>query len=640
MDSPIKVIKHHRYFIDNVSEVTHTSRDHADDMQDFHLPHARIHHAHLHGPGIADGLEVGVTAGGQKLEVQPGIAVDASGRLIVLSPAGKADINRLEPGDPDFQIDPPFELDTIAGETAADFYLTIQFFERLHLGPESGAGGLLEQMPWLRLQPVAGADAFVDDGSAIILAIVTVDTNGSATLRERNSALPLERKLIGSSSSELRIHRAATSAGQVGQAFCAAIVPETQGGLHISVQDATDIVRLSRGDGDTFATFAVQADATQLQGNLSVQGNQQNQGSLSVAGSIDAQQIRQNGVPIVSSQWDSSNGGINFSGGNVGIESPMPAERLDVAGRIKAGALAIGPWPPNSNYVFFGTTALNQADAGNYALLQGAAQSVGVTFLNSPESIQFRIRNVDQMVLRQDGELRILANTNPVHFTSFWHGYPDSVLNRAEICNDTGTYKTLMIVGNKSAGVGRRVSVWDRLEVNGTLLTTGSTGIGTSWPQVKLHVVGNRIRLTNTSLPDRYVDLRADGSALDLESHGGDLYINNHGLTYTRIRNFVNISSRDFKDEIMELSAAEAQELFDHLHAVKYHHKDDPNQRQHIGFVAEELPSLLTTPDQKAYKPTDILAILTKVIKSQQARIQDLLEKMADLRTMITTNPH
>src|SRR5256886_13541639 len=38
-----------------------------------------------------------------------------------------------------------------------------------------------------------------------------------------------------------------------------------------------------------------------------------------------------------------------------------------------------------------------------------------------------------------------------------------SDLNRAEISNDTGTYKTLMIVGNGSAGQGRRVSIWDRL---------------------------------------------------------------------------------------------------------------------------------------------------------------------------------
>jgi hypothetical protein len=650
--NPPEVLKRNRYFIESGGEVPHTSRDHADDMQEFHLPLMNIHQAFLHDVGIAGGLEVNVTSDGQAVEVQPGVAVDENGRLIVLSPDGKADVSLSEPGEADRQIDSPFRLDTVAGETTLDVYLTIQFAERLRLA--EGVGGKLEQTPWLRLQPVAGAGAFVDDGSAIILAIVTVDADGVATLREQDPALPQERELMGSFTSELRIRRAVTTAGQVGQTLSANIGAETEGGLRVSVQEATDAVRFNRTGGDAFASFEVQADVTQLRGSLNVRGDQENQGSLrvtgvtdlagdvraaanlQVTGTIDASDIRQNGVPIVGSQWDTIGGGITFTGGNVGIGNPAPAERLDVTGRIKSGALSIGPWPPNPRYVFFGAGTLNQSDAGNYALLQGASDSVGVTFLNSPESIQFRIRNVDQMVLHKDGELKILANTNSVHFTSSWRGYPDGVINRAEISNDTGTYKTLMIVGNKSAGLGRRVSVWDRLEVNGTLSTTGVVGIGTSWPQVSLHVVGNRIRLTNAGLAHRYVDLRADGSALDLESRGGDLYINNHGLTYTRIRNFVNISSRDFKDQIVDLSAAEALELFGRLRAVKYHHKDDPNQRQQIGFVAEELPSLLTTPDQKAYKPTDILAILTMVIQSQQAQIQDLL-KIKDTAKAATT---
>jgi hypothetical protein len=67
------------------------------------------------------------------------------------------------------------------------------------------------------------------------------------------------------------------------------------------------------------------------------------------------------------------------------------------------------------------------------------------------------------------------AGSNPLRFSSGWTGYPDGATNQAEISNDTGTFKTLMIVGNKSAGVGRRVSIWDRLDVNGTLVTTGHT---------------------------------------------------------------------------------------------------------------------------------------------------------------------
>lgn len=71
-----------------------------------------------------------------------------------------------------------------------------------------------------------------------------------------------------------------------------------------------------------------------------------------------------------------------------------------------------------------------------------------------------------------DGSVRLLTGSNPIRFTDKWTGFPDNKLNGAEISNDTDGYKTLMIVGNRAAGLGRRVSVWDRLEVNGTFSVT------------------------------------------------------------------------------------------------------------------------------------------------------------------------
>jgi hypothetical protein len=76
------------------------------------------------------------------------------------------------------------------------------------------------------------------------------------------------------------------------------------------------------------------------------------------------------------------------------------------------------------------------------------------------------------------GELQILTDPNTIHFTSVWQGWPSAHVGHAEISNDTGQYKTLMIVGNYSADTSvRRVSVWDRLEVNGNLSVTNNVEV-------------------------------------------------------------------------------------------------------------------------------------------------------------------
>lgn len=51
-------------------------------------------------------------------------------------------------------------------------------------------------------------------------------------------------------------------------------------------------------------------------------------------------------------------------------------------------------------------------------------------------------------------------------------------------------------------------------------------GVGTTNPEVRLHVRGNRIRLQSAD-GQRTMDLRADGAALDIQSAGAPLFINN-----------------------------------------------------------------------------------------------------------------
>ncbi|MGG6313688.1 tail fiber domain-containing protein [Paenibacillus macerans] len=113
------------------------------------------------------------------------------------------------------------------------------------------------------------------------------------------------------------------------------------------------------------------------------------------------------------------------------------------------------------------TLEIGTSNDGNDHISLNAAGNVGIGTLNPADKLDIA------------GGLRLMtgANQNPIRFTSAWSGFPDQTKNQAEISNDTTNYKTLMIIGNSSGGQGRKVSVWDRLDVNGYLQVNGSAQI-------------------------------------------------------------------------------------------------------------------------------------------------------------------
>jgi hypothetical protein len=145
---------------------------------------------------------------------------------------------------------------------------------------------------------------------------------------------------------------------------------------------------------------------------------------------------------------------INSATGQVGVGVVDPGEPLEVAGRVKAGGLTIGPWLPDGSYMFVGANSLDQSSETNYAMLQGTSgPDRGRTFLNSPLDIHFRIGNSDRMVLTGDGLLSIGAS-DPKGFRLFLPG------------RDGGDQKALAILADQN------ISTKDL----GTLIRIGSDG--------------------------------------------------------------------------------------------------------------------------------------------------------------------
>jgi hypothetical protein len=104
---------------------------------------------------------------------------------------------------------------------------------------------------------------------------------------------------------------------------------------------------------------------------------------------------------------------------------------------------------------------------------------------------------------------------------------------------------------------------------------------------------------------------------------------------------WTNASSRDYKDDIVELSAAAAISALEGLNPVTFKYKAGDDER-HVGFIAEDVPELVATKDRKGMSPMDVVAVLTKVVKEQQEAIQgqqqvnqELMQELSDLKTEV-----
>jgi hypothetical protein len=93
---------------------------------------------------------------------------------------------------------------------------------------------------------------------------------------------------------------------------------------------------------------------------------------------------------------------------------------------------------------------------------------------------------------------------------------------------------------------------------------------------------------------------------------------------------WVNASSRDYKQDISELGGSEALETLYGLTPVKFAYKADPTER-HLGFIAEDVPEAVATPDRKGLSSMDVVAVLTKVLQEQSKTIEDLKARIEQL---------
>ena len=86
---------------------------------------------------------------------------------------------------------------------------------------------------------------------------------------------------------------------------------------------------------------------------------------------------------------------------------------------------------------------------------------------------------------------------------------------------------------------------------------------------------------------------------------------------------WTDASSREYKENIIELTTEEAVSALERLEPVKFNYKVD-KEEECLGFIGEDVPDLVAMKDRKGLSSMDIVAVLTKVVKQQQKQIEEL----------------
>ena len=202
---------------------------------------------------------------------------------------------------------------------------------------------------------------------------------------------------------------------------------------------------------------------------------------------------KKSGAGFIGFRIDNVDKMVVADNGNIGIGTTTPSAKLEVslknalADGWKGNLKALRLLSPDSSYFLDVNTYIVAGGNVGYQLSPNFSEkgkpvkSEAGLVITTPGNVGIGTTDPKDK-LEVAGALRVLTGSNPIRFTSGWSGFPDEkgVTNQAEIANDTGTYKSLMIVGNKSGGgTTRRVQVYDQLEVKGALFV--SSGLNYYW---------------------------------------------------------------------------------------------------------------------------------------------------------------
>ncbi|MCP5047641.1 MAG: tail fiber domain-containing protein [bacterium] len=180
----------------------------------------------------------------------------------------------------------------------------------------------------------------------------------------------------------------------------------------------------------------------------------------------------------------------------------------------------------------------------------------------------------------------------------------------------------------------------------------GKIGLGTATPGYPIHIIttGTNAQIVAERTSGAIGVLTGGNSGVNIGSNSNhpvsfiinlvsqmilqtnvDLDMQTGGGTYnSSTGQWVDGSSREYKENIAELSSEEAMAVVKNLKPVTFNLKK--NDEHQVGFIAEDVPELVATKTRKGLSSMDIVAVLTKVVQEQQKTITELKKEIAEIK--------
>jgi len=180
-----------------------------------------------------------------------------------------------------------------------------------------------------------------------------------------------------------------------------------------------------------------------------------------------------------------------------------------------------------------------------------------------------------------------------------------------------------MVLGQNP--LNRGIIITDKAASNPKIISIG-WNVGNTFDYMEIFAVHHGVAFKN-------IVLAPTGGNVGIGTTGPK-YLIDTGGAYCNGSKWVNASSRKYKENIKELTADEAMDTLRGLNPVKFNYKISSDE-QSVGFIAEDVPTLVASKDRKGMSPMDVVAVLTKVVQEQQRTIAELSRKVANLENRI-----